>query len=90
MEVSDRIRIRMPIDAQILTVQTQAEIPTIWALVNPLNDIKERRFEIYGTGHQIVELPKGYSRVYIDTFQLHNGNIVFHVFEQIADTATKK
>ena len=74
--------IDMPKGAEILTVQTQDEIPFIWVLVNPENLEEKRQFEIYGTGHDIY-CDMGIERKYINTFQLSGGSLVFHLFERI-------
>lgn len=69
--------IEMPMGAKILTVQTQRGAPCIWALVNDDYPSEERRFIVYGTGHPLCEN----MQEYIGTFQLDNGDLVFHVFE---------
>lgn len=72
--------IEMPVNAEILTVQTQNEMPYIWALVDP-KKVNEKRFiEIFVTGHD-VHYDMGVSRNYLGTYQLHGGSLVFHVFE---------
>lgn len=74
--------IEMPIGAEILTVQTQNDIPCLWALVHP-KESKEMRFiDVYGTGHNV---PFGMQEIkkYIGTYQLHGGTLVFHVFERL-------
>lgn len=72
--------IQMPVGAQVLSVQIQRLTPCMWALVNPSAMNEVRVFEVYGTGHPIV-YDMGVSRVFIGTFQLHGGGLVFHVFE---------
>ena len=80
LETTDNQTIEMPVNAEILTVQTQNEIPCIWALVDP-TQVKEKRFiEVFGTGHD-VHYDMGVSRNYLGTYQLHGGSLVFHVFE---------
>lgn len=74
--------VRMPKGSEILTVQTQNGNPCIWALVNPDNELEDRYFEIYGTGHKI-HCDMGIERNYINTFQLNSCQLVFHVFERI-------
>lgn len=74
--------IEMPIGAEILTIQTQKQVPCIWALVNPENKKELRHFEIYGTGHDI-HLDMGIQRKYINTFQMWEGNLVLHLFERV-------
>lgn len=70
----------LPEDAQILTVQMQRDFPCLWALVTPdlLNGRKHRTFVVYGTGHNILN--SEYLK-YIGTYQMHEGALVFHVFE---------
>jgi hypothetical protein len=74
------IKVSMPIDSQILCVQAQHNDPQLWALVDPLQPGVDRYFEIYGTGHEIF-YDMGTERKYIGTFQVDNGKLVFHVFE---------
>lgn len=67
----------MPVGAQILTVQIQRGEPFLWALVDPGMPGEVRNFHTCGTGHNsYAELGR-----YVGTFQLHNGSLVFHVFE---------
>ena len=77
-----RTKVQMPQGAQILTIQTQGEIPCIWALVNPESEMEIRYFEIFGTGHD-VPVERGIERKYINTFQLEGGKLVFHLFERV-------
>lgn len=78
LQVTDTQEILMKKGAKILSVQTQDEKICIWALVDE-NEIHERRFfHIYGTGHQINPIHK---IKFVGTCQLHNGGLVFHVFE---------
>lgn len=74
--------VAMPVGAEILTIQTQDEMPCIWALVDPDNEKELRHFEVYGTGHDIP-CDMGIERKYINTFQLEGGSLVFHLFERI-------
>jgi hypothetical protein len=67
----------MPQGAQVLTVQVQGNRPVLWALVDPCQLKRKRRFAVFGTGHDIPdEVGK-----YIGTFQLLDGGLVFHLFE---------
>lgn len=70
--------LNMPQGAQVLTVQTQNENACLWALLDPSKPTEVRTFHMYGTGHRIDNL----NLVYIGTFQLEHGVLVFHVFEQ--------
>ena len=80
LEITDNQNILMPIGAEILTVQMQDGTPCLWALLNPEADIEKRYIEIFGTGHP-VSCDLGSARKYISTFQMSNGELVFHVFE---------
>lgn len=69
--------IDMPVGAEILSLQAQIGRPVIWALVDTEQPLHKRRFRTYGTGNAIHD-PDGR---YIDTFQTHDGVMVWHVFE---------
>jgi DNA-directed RNA polymerase subunit RPC12/RpoP len=73
----DEIEIQLPMGAQILTVQSQEGLPLIWALIETDAPLTTRRFCIRGTGHTF----KGNEGKYIGTFQLQNGDLIFHLFE---------
>lgn len=77
IETTDNQTIGMPVGAEILTVQTQYGKPCLWALVNPDGNKEQRHIEIIGTGNPVKEA----SRIYIGTYQLRDGALVFHVFE---------
>jgi hypothetical protein len=70
----------LPKGAEILTVQTQNNIPYIWVLIDTSQPMEERRFEIFGTGASI-HYDMGTDRKYIRTYQLYSKNLVFHLFE---------
>jgi hypothetical protein len=80
LEVRDSNVIEMPYDAKILCVQTQNNIPCIWAIVNKDAYLENRFFRIVGTGQPFQKEFLVY-RNYIGTFQLDNGSLVFHLFE---------
>lgn len=72
-------KLSMPEDAQILCVQTQKGIPYIWALVDDKKEVKSKFIMTIGTGHPMPDNPKKY----IGTYQLFEGDLVYHVFELI-------
>lgn len=72
--------IEMPQGAQILCVQTQREDVCLWAVVDESAPMQKRIIEVFGTGHP---MPRTESRVYIGTFQMNAGSLVFHVFEKL-------
>lgn len=84
-EVND---IDIPVGAQILDVQVQYDIITMWVMVgtNSLKKKTRRRFRIYKTGQDIPDDPGEY----IATVQ-YLGGFVAHVFEEeYRETPLKK
>lgn len=73
----DVFGLELPIGAKILTVQTQNDLPHIWALVDPSAEKEIRTFRLAGTGHTIKET----NLDYIGTVQIRGGELVFHLFE---------
>jgi hypothetical protein len=79
--VDVRMQLDLPADAQPLTVQLQQGQPQLWVRLNPLAATIRRTFRVFGTGHPL----EGAGHLtYIATFQLDNGGLVFHVFEDQA------
>ena len=70
--------IEMPGGAKVLCVQEQKGDPYLWALVDSDTPTSKRAFSIFGTGHDVPSDPGSY----IGTFQLNDGQFVFHVFEK--------
>ena len=71
----EQFALRMPKRANLLTVQLQDGVPTLWAMVDPSEDYTERDFVIVGTGH-CIDVPR---REYIGTWQM--GSYVWHLFD---------
>jgi hypothetical protein len=67
--------LEIPKGGEVLAVQNQFEVPTIWVKVNPDNEKEKRKFQIYGTGHPLDE-----NIDYIGTFQEDNGQLIWHLF----------
>ena len=81
IQITDTQTLRIPSDAQILCVQMQGAQACLWALVDsdaPL--FAPRYIRVIGTGHAIAN-PEVLR--YIGTIQLHEGSLIFHVFEEI-------
>lgn len=79
LAVEDYVTLSLPKGARILSVQTQRGLPQLWALVDADAPTVQRRFRVFGTGHA---LPNGVIfDTYLGTFQLHDGALVFHLFE---------
>ena len=68
--------LQLPKESELLTVQLQNGIPTLWALVNPMTVTEERHICIVGTGWDVEDNMK-----YITTYM--DGYFVWHVFELI-------
>lgn len=66
----------MPFGAEVLTVQMQQGLVTLWALVDEDQYEHPRQFDIYGTGWDI---DSSTPHEYIGTVQ--DGDFVWHVFE---------
>ena len=78
LEVTDRQRITLPLNYEILDIQVQHKDVCMWVLVPLKQDTKEMAIiEIFGTGHTI----NTHDRKYISTFQMNGGDLVFHAFE---------
>lgn len=71
-------KLRMPVGAQVLSVQVQRDITCLWAKVDIDAPKVDRTFELVGTGQPMREGPV----TYIDTVQLAEGYLAFHVFER--------
>lgn len=68
--------IEMPHDAQLLSVQMQGGAPVLWAIVDPDATPTTQRVHIVGTGHDLSDD----IGAFIDTFQVPDMGLVFHVF----------
>lgn len=77
LQVADEQIIEMPSNAVVLTVQIQQGAPCLWAMVDRDAPKAVRKFITHGTGHDVSEA----AGQYIGSYQLHNGGLVFHVFE---------
>lgn len=66
--------IKLPLGAEILTVQLQNDRPVLWALIDPGNELVDRFISIVGTGWDVEDSMK-----YICTYP--DGYMVWHVFE---------
>lgn len=82
LETTDTQTLLIPKGGEILSVQVQYGYPKLWVLVDPNEPLEERTIQIFETGHP-VSCDTGIERKFISTYQLMNGNLVFHVFEQI-------
>ncbi len=72
--------IAIPVGGTILHFALQHGTPCIWVLVDvePKQSNEIRKFIIIGTGHKI---PEDIQLQYVDTIQMVNGFLVWHLFE---------
>ena len=75
----DYFELQLPKNAKVLSVQEQHGNICLWALVEPGSPTETRKFRFAGTGHPIHETKS--SLKFIGTFQMYNGDLVFHIFE---------
>lgn len=79
IQITDVQKVKLPIEAQILTAQMQGDALCIWAIVDEAaTDTEERTIEVFGTGHPMGQV----FRQYIGTVQMQGGALVWHVFER--------
>lgn len=82
IKTTDFQTIEMPEGAVILTVQMQLGTPQLWAMVDTDRPLTKRFIETFGTNHKMENNDKTF-RDYIGSYQLRNGELVFHVFEYV-------
>jgi len=81
LEVADEQTIAMPRGAVILGVQAQRGIPCLWAMVETDEPHELRRIYTFGTGEKLGPPPM--QGLFSGTYQLNDGDLVLHVFEEI-------
>lgn len=80
LKITDTQRVLVPLGAKFLTTQFQHGVLCLWAMVDEtIEKTEDRLIRIIGTGNPI---PDGHHRKYIATAQHHNGDLVWHVFEE--------
>jgi hypothetical protein len=77
LAAADRQTLMLPVQAELLSIQTQDGAPQMWALVDECAARELRTFATYGTGNPMPDDPG----TYVGTYQLRGGAMVFHVFE---------
>lgn len=76
----DNFCIPLPKYAEILTVEVQNNDACIWVTVDTENATEDRYFRWAGTGHDLND-DHFEIKAYIGSVILHNGALVFHLFE---------
>ena len=64
-------------NAKFLAVQVQKNIPYIWVEVDSEEDMASYTYYLIPTGS---DFPSDNSLNYLGTFQIYNGDLVFHVY----------
>jgi hypothetical protein len=89
LRATDEQVVELPYGARILSVANQRENMCLWALVNTEQARTERRIiVIKGTGHSAEDIMS--NDIFLGTVLLHNGDLVFHVFEGVTHNAPKR
>lgn len=83
LELKDEQTIMMPAGAMILSVQTQKDMPMLWAMVDPTRAFSPRRFAVFGTGSNEFDAN---GLAFLGTIQQRAGGLVWHVFERMIYT----
>lgn len=83
LKVEYKQTISLPGRAEVLTVQVQNGVPSLWVSVEPDELAENHTFLTFGTGHAIdsSEDQDIDGMGYVSTYQLEGGKLVFHVFE---------
>ena len=75
--IVDEFQLRLPVNAQVLDIQMQHNVPVLWAIVNTtVKGHNTRHFICRGTGHPIdpVQIIRHVSTV-------QDGGFIWHFFE---------
>ncbi len=79
----NRVKLLMPMGSRILTLQIHDGEPMIWAIFDKRKldyPIRERYFQIFGTGQEIEHVPNK-RRNYIGSYQ--KPPYIWHLFEEV-------
>lgn len=71
----------MPVNAEILHVHAQGKDICLWALCDTKVQNEARKFHVLGTGHDYDQY-NSEKHKYVGTVQMHDGALVWHVFEE--------
>jgi len=77
LEVTGMQHVLVQRGARLLSVQVQVTTPCLWALVDPKAPKESRAIITLGTGNPAPNV----LGAFLGTYQMHNGALVFHVFE---------
>ncbi|REC56978.1 hypothetical protein DRF62_02130 [Chryseobacterium piscium] len=77
LQTIEQQTISMPVGSEILKLDLQFGIPCIWVKVDTNSELGDRNFFTVGTGNYLHDGDLDF----IGTYQLLDGNFVYHVFE---------
>lgn len=79
LDITEKQVISLPRNCKILKINTQNDIPHLWALVDPTADEVNVTIYTYSTGDIV---PDNWNLIYLGTYDitLDNYNLVFHTF----------
>ena len=72
-----RFSVEMPSGSTFLSVQSQRGRPQMWFLCDPHAPLRDRWFRAQPTGVEFDVEGK-----YLGTFQMDDGDLVFHLFDE--------
>lgn len=80
LAITDRQTITTKAGARFMSVQVQNDTPCLWLLVETNMPDEQVRLRIHGTGHEVYESEN--LDGFLGTIQLHEGELVLHVFKE--------
>lgn len=81
-ELTEETVLRLPRGSKVLSVGVQNDLIYLWAEVDTLADLVDRRFAVYGTGMRIL-VESDQSLEFVGTVMIHGDRLVFHVYEVV-------
>lgn len=76
LPIQDQFTLDIPNAARILHAELIDQKPTIWVLVDPVENLLRWHFIGIGTGHSLPADPGDH----ISSFAMHKGQFAYHVF----------
>lgn len=81
--IMDTFELTVPEFANPLDVQVIGDVPYMWMLVDDEEGAQTRRYQLRGTGQPVDHDDTKPELNYVGTFQLGEGALVFHLFEEL-------
>lgn len=74
--------LKVPKDGDIIYLNNQNEIPCLWILVDPKEELITRIFKVVGTGEEIDCGNNSDFPLFVGSFQIVSASFVGHIFEK--------